>query len=146
MTDEHPYEVLTYASNHDYPDLLMKPGRKAVSQQPLDVLIYATRCGHNDLVKVAQPCTINRDLIGVMNIANDLGIDGLGEAATLVAIQKDFSFQALEYATLNELHACMEDAANKTMCCGLPTHLTEAAKWLSHWTLVAWLRTKLSIS
>ena len=140
-TDGHPYEVLTYAGNHGYPDLLMKAGRKAVSHQPLDVLIYAAKGGHNDLVKVAQPCAINRDPIQVMNIANDLGTDGLGEAATRAAIQKKFSFQALEYATQNELHACMDDAANETLYCSLPTRLTEAAKWLSHRTLVAWVCT-----
>ena len=140
-TDEHPYEVLTYAGNHGYPDLLMKAGIKAVSHQPLDVLIYAARGGHNDLVNVAQPCAINRDPIGVMNIANDLGIDGLGEAATRAAIQKNFSFQALEYAVQNELHACMEDAAEKAWDSDWSVRLKEAAKWLSHPTLVAWVCT-----
>ena len=140
--DEHPYEVLTYAGNHGYPDLLMKAGIKAVSQ-PLDVFIYATRGGHNDLVNATQPCAI-------MNIANNLGIDGLGEAATHAAIQKNFSFQALEYAVQSELHACMEDAAKKTLGRDWSMRVTEAAKWLSHRTLVAWVCTqlcrKLSIS
>ena len=119
----------------------MKAGRKAVSHQPLDVLIYAARGGHNDLVKVAQPCAINRDPIQVMNIANDLGTDGLREAATRAAIQKNFSFQALEYAVQNELRACMEDAAKKTLDSDWPIQLTEAAKWFSHRTLVAWVCT-----
>ena len=132
-TDEHPYEVLTYAGNHGYPDLLMKARMKAVSQ-PLDVFIYAARGGHNDLVNATQPCTINRDPIGVMNIANDLGIDGLGEAATCAAIQKNFSFQALEYAAQNELPACMDKAAKKTLGSDWPMRL-------SHRTLVAWVCT-----
>ena len=129
--------MLTYAGNHGYPDLLMKAGRKAVSQQPLDVFIYAARGRHNHLVKLAKPYAIVWDPIQVMNIANDLGIDGLGEAATRAAIKKNFSFQALEYAAQNELPACMDKAAKKTLGSDWPMRVTEAAKWLSHRTLVA---------
>ena len=136
---QHPYEVLTYAGNHGYPDLIMKAGIEAAKEKPVDVLIYAVRGSHDDLVKVVQPEAIDRYPLQVMKIADDLGVDGLGEAAAYSAIQGDFEFQALDYAVQHELHACTESAAKKTLHNRSP--LTEAAKWLSHRTLVAWVCT-----
>ena len=140
---QHPYEVLTYAGNHGYPDLLMKAGAEAAKEKPVDVLIYAAMGGHDDLVNVVQPGAIGHDPLQVMKIADDLGVDGLGEAAAYSSIQRGFEFQALEYAVQHEFHACTEAAATKTLNQAYSNYprFTEAAKWLSHRTLVAWVCT-----
>ena len=138
---KHAYEVLIYAGSHGYPDLLMKAGIKAVKKKPVDVFVYAVRGGHNDLVKVAQPLAINSNPLRVMNTADDLGVDGLGEAAAHSAIQRGFEFQALEYAVQHELHACIVTAIMKIAEKRDSMRITEAVKFLSHRTLVAWVCT-----
>ena len=131
--------MLTYAGNHGYPDLIMKAGIEAAKEKPVEVLIYAVRGSHDDLVKVVQPEAIDRDPLQVMKIADDLGVDGLGEAAAYSAVEQGSEFQALEYAVQHELHACTEAAAGRTL--NNNSRPMEAAKWLSHRTLVAWVCT-----
>ena len=135
---QYPYEVLTYAGIHGYPDLVMKAGIEAAKGKPVDVLTYAARCGHDDLVKVVQPEAISRDPLQVMKIADYLGIDGLGEAAAYSAIEQGYYFQALEYSVQHEFHACTGAAVKRTLSSN--SRPMEAAKWLSHRTLVAWVR------
>ena len=141
---QHPYEVLTYAGNHGYPDLTMKAGVEAAKEKPVDVLIYSARGGHDDLIKVVQRGAISRDPLQVMKIADDLGVDGLGEAAAYSAIKQGFQFEALEYAVQHELHACTETAATGTVerldrKGQVSLRLKDAADTLSHRTLVAWV-------
>ena len=131
--------MLTYAGNHGYPDLIMKAGIEAAKEKPVEVLIYAVRGSHDDLVKVVQPKAIDRDPLQIMKIADDLGVDGLGEAAAYSAIERGSEFQVLEYAVQHEFHALTDAATARTLYNGSP--LTEAAKWLSHRTLVAWVCT-----
>lgn len=142
---QHPYEVLTYAGKHGYSDLVLKAGTQAAGARPIDVLIYAAKGAHNDLVKVAQPRALSNDPLRVMNIADDLGVDGLGEIATDVAINWGYDFQALEYAVRHGLVDCIEAAAHKTLSSGKPpvTRIKDAGRHLSHRTLVAWVCTLL---
>ena len=136
---QHPYEVLTYAGNHGYPYLMMRAGVEAAKEKPVDVLIYAIGGGHDGLVEVIQPKAISHDPLRVMKIADILGEDGLGEDAAYSAIEQGFAFQALEYAVQHGYHACTEAAAERTL--HDESRPIEAAKWLSHRTLVAWVCT-----
>ena len=71
----------------------MKAGIEAAKEKPVEVLIYAVRGSRDDLVKVVQPEAIVRDPLQVMKIADDLGVDGLGEAAAYSAVNWALSFK-----------------------------------------------------
>ena len=116
---------------------MMRAGVEAAKEKPLDVLIYAIGGGHDGLVEVIQPKAISHDPLRVMKIADILGEDDLGEDAAYSAIEQGFAFQALEYAVQHGYHACTEAAAERTL--HDESRPIEAAKWLSHRTLVAWV-------
>lgn len=118
----------------------MKTGIAAAATRPLDVLIFAAKGGYEDLVKVAQPKAINRYPMQVMNIADELGVEGLLEEAVDAAIiDRGFQFQVLEYAVRHELPDIADEAAQTTMRKRISMRVTEAAKILPHRALVAWV-------